>query len=307
MPRSRRSDEGALVQLVYYAYLVGAWLARSLPERAAYGIAHFLGAGAARLSRRRKLVETHLARITGEPAGSIELQDLVRAAYISYARYWLETFRLVEEDRRFFLERFHCEGQEYLDDALGHGRGAIVVAGHLGNWDAAGAWLGATGRRLVTVAEEVKPRKLFEFFVRHRTRLGMKIYPARPSVTTRLMEEVLDGTLVAIVGDRDLKGRGPEVTFFGERATFPPGPASMALRTGAPLLIAGVYSAELERGRWGWTAEISEPIEPPAGDGAEAVCALTQQIADRLALFIARRPEEWHVFQPFWLVDRERR
>ncbi len=308
MPRSRRSDgEGALIQLVYYAYLLGAWLARSLPERVAYGAAHSLGALAARLSRKRKLIESHLARITGRPPGSREVQRLARAAYASYARYWLETFRLAEKDKEFFLERFQCEGEKYLDEVLERGKGAIVVAGHLGNWDAAGAWLGATGRRPVTVAEEVKPKRLFEFFVRHRARLGIKIYPARPSVSTRLIEEVADGALVAIIGDRDLKGRGPEVTFFGERATFPAGPASIALRTGVPVLVAGVYSAELGRGTWGWTAEISEPIGPPGADGAPSISELTQQIADRLALFVARRPEEWHVFQPFWLADKERR
>ncbi len=294
------------MQLVYYAYVAGSWLARALPERVAYGLAHLVGTLVAPWSEKKQVVEANIARITGEPAGSPRVRAIARRAFASYARYWLETFRLVKEDKQFFLQRFLVDGVEHLDDVLGRGRGAIIVVGHLGNWDAAGAWLGATGRRLVTVAEELKPTRLFDFFVKHREKLGMRIYPARRGVTARLVEELEGGAVVALLGDRDLRGSGPEVIFFGERATFPGGPASIALRTGIPLLVAGVYSEELEGGRRGWTAEISEPIELPGATGRAAVAKLTQQVADLLEAYVARRPEEWHVFQPFWLADRAR-
>jgi phosphatidylinositol dimannoside acyltransferase len=291
--------------LVYYAYVAGSRLALALPERVAYGLARGAGTVAARVSRKRGAVAGNLARITGMPAGSPEIERLVAEAYRSYARYWLETFRLVREGRDFFLERFRCIGERNLDDALARGRGVVVVVGHLGNWDAAGAWVGARGNRLVTVAEVLRPRRMFDFFAVHRERLGMTIFPAQAGATARLIEAVGSGAVVAILGDRDLKGRGPEVEFFGERVTFPAGPASVALRSGVPLLVAGVYGVERTDGLRGWEAEISEPIELPDPPGPDAVAELTQEIARHLERFVARRPEEWHVLVPFWPADKE--
>ncbi|MDQ3752660.1 MAG: phosphatidylinositol mannoside acyltransferase, partial [Actinomycetota bacterium] len=132
--------------MTYYACVAGARLARILPERLAYGLADAGGVlWERRGGARRATVRTNLARITGERPGSPRLERLVREAYKSYARYWLETFSVVERDRRFFLERFHCAGEGYLEEVLARGGGAIIVVGHLGNWDAAAGWVGASG------------------------------------------------------------------------------------------------------------------------------------------------------------------
>jgi phosphatidylinositol dimannoside acyltransferase len=302
--RKRPPDEGRLVQLVYYGYVAGSALARAVPERAAYGFAKLIGSYAARRSKKRPFVERNLARITGLRPDSSEMDALVVEAYRSYARYWLETFRLVREGPEFFLERFVCKHNDRIEEVRSRGRGAIVVVGHLGNWDAAGAWVGATGRKLVTVAEVLKPRRMFDFFADHRSKLGMTIFPAQAGATRDLARAVDEGAVVAILGDRDLKGRGPKVDFFGEKTTFPAGPAVVALKTGVPLLVAGVYGVDRPDGKKGWEAEISLPIELPDDNGREAIAELTQRVANVLEEFVARRPEEWHVFNPFWLVDR---
>ncbi|MGH2746550.1 MAG: phosphatidylinositol mannoside acyltransferase [Actinomycetota bacterium] len=304
--RKRPPDEGRLIQLVYYGYVAGSALARALPEGLSYGLARLGGGIAARVSGKREIVAGNLARITGKPADSEEVQRLVVEAYKSYARYWLETFALVREGREFFLERFSCRHEDRLDAVLARGKGAVVAVGHLGNWDAAGAWVGATGRSLVTVAEVLKPRRMFDFFADHRAALGMTIYPAEKGVTERLVAAVSDGAVVAILADRDLKGTGPEVEFFGEPATMPGGAAAVALRARVPLLVAGVWGIELGDGRRGWEAEMSEPIELPENRGGDAIAQLTGQVAEKLEEFISRRPEEWHVLQPFWLADRKR-
>lgn len=304
VPRSKRPEgEGRLIQLVYYAYVALSAVARVLPERFSYAAARRVGSIAARRSSKRDQVAHNLARITGKAPASPEVQALVVEAYRSYARYWFETFALVREDKDFFLERFVCPDLTKIRAILARGKGAIVVVGHLGNWDAAGAWVGANGHLLVTVAEVLKPRRMFDFFVDHRSALGMRIYPATTGVSRKLIEEVNNGAVLAILGDRDLKGTGPEVTFFGETATFPPGPASIAIETKIPLLVAGVYGIELPDGRRGWTAEISDPIELPENATRDMIPELTQRVAAALEACVRSRPEEWHVLQPFWKAD----
>jgi lauroyl/myristoyl acyltransferase len=306
--RARRGSggwEGARLHLVYLLYVAGSMAARALPERPAYAVAEALGSLVARLSRRKRaLAARNLARITGEPVGSRRVQRLVDEAYRSYARYWLETFRFARAGPELFLERLECRGIERIDEFLRHGRGVVVAVGHLGNWDAAGAWVAASGRPTVTVAEVVRPRRLFRFFSRHRARLGMEVHPAVGGVSARLVEAAREGKLVAILSDRDLRGRGPTVDFFGAPATLPVGPASIALRAGAPLFVAGVYGVRRPDGTRGWEVEISERLEVPARRTPEAIAEVTRAVGRELERFIARRPEEWHVLQPFWIEDR---
>jgi len=298
--------QGPREALVYYGYVSLSRLALSLPEPVAYGLADAGGTLAARLFfARRRVVAANLARITGAAPGSRRLRRHVSASFRAYARYWLETFRLVRQKRSFFLDRFECRGVEGIDRALERGTGAVVVGAHLGNWDAAGAWAAATGRPITAIAEVLHPRRLFDFFVAHRERLGIRIIPAEGGALRKLIAAVEAGRIVAIVGDRDLGGRGPRVCFFGETTTLPSGPARVALRTGAPLFAMGVYGTRRADGRRGWVGEILDPIDPPSEQSPEAVRLLTQEIALRLEGLIAQHPEEWHVFQPFWHADRE--
>jgi phosphatidylinositol dimannoside acyltransferase len=300
------SLEGPREALVYYGYVGLSRLALALPEAVAYGLADVGGTLAARMfPARREIVAANLAHITGAAPGSRRLRRHVSESYRAYARYWLETFRLVRETPTFFLERFECRGVEGIDRALERGTGAIVVGAHLGNWDAAGAWAAASGRPITAIAEVLRPRRLFDFFVSHRERLGISIVPAERGAVQKLIRAVESGRIIAIVGDRDLGGRGPRVRFFGETAPLPSGPARVALRTGAPLFAMGVYGVRRADGRRGWVGEILDPIEPPSEESPEAVRLLTQEIATRLERLIAQHPEEWHVFQPFWTADRD--
>lgn len=299
-----------MIQLVYYAYVVFSWIARWLPERIAYGLAHFAGTTQARRARGKNTqIEKNLARITGLEVGSDALYEVMQEACRSYARYWLETFRAVRASADFFRARMWTSGTEHVDRLLSQGKGAVILIGHLGNWDAAGAWAGAREGaidwKVVTVAETLKPKRMFDFFVAHRERLGLVIYPAEKGVTSRLVEAVEAGAVVPILGDRDLKGTGVEVEFFGETATFPRGPAALALRTGVPLLFAGVRGRQLDGGRWGWAVEMNPPLDLPPADDPGAIDKLTAQAIGELEDYIRRYPTEWHVFQPFWPADRK--
>ncbi|MCA1708836.1 MAG: phosphatidylinositol mannoside acyltransferase, partial [Actinobacteria bacterium] len=232
MSSKRPADEGRLIQLVYYLYVAFSLVARWLPERVAYGLAHAVAnLQASRAKGKNTQVERNLSRVTGLQMGSPALHSVMREAFRSYARYWLETFRAVREDADFFLERVSPTGMEHIQKHLDAGTGAPVIIGHTGNWDAAGAWGGAVGWPVVTVAETLRPKRMFEFFVQHRERLGLVIHAAEPGVTSKMVEAVDRGALVPILGDRDLKGTGVVVDFFGEPATFPRGAAAIAIRT----------------------------------------------------------------------------
>ncbi len=163
--------------------------------------------------------------------------------------------------------------------------------------------MAANGWPLTTVAERLRPEGLFDRFLRFRRRLGMQIIPLRGGQRPPL--EVLAECLsrahvVPLLADRDLSARGVEVRFFGATTRMPPGPALLALRTGAPLYVAEMwYEPDAAHGR------LHGPLPPPPEDATidQRVRALTQQVADRLAAGIAAHPADWHMLQRLWLDD----
>jgi KDO2-lipid IV(A) lauroyltransferase len=249
------------------------------------------------------MTERHQARITG--ASGAELAGLVRGVFRSYARYWCEFFRLPNEaklDPAILNARFTADGFQHIVAGVEAGKGVILALPHVGGWEFAGAWLAHQGYPPTVVAERVRPPELYEFFVEQRTALGMTVIPLGSGAGDEVLAALRANQVVCLLSDRDIKGDGISVEFFGERTTMPAGPAAMALRTGAALIPAAVYFD----GRYGHIAVIDAPL-PVEREGRlrENVENLTQALAVRFEALIRAAPDEWHVLQPNWPSDRE--
>jgi KDO2-lipid IV(A) lauroyltransferase len=287
-------------------YAAGWRLVRGLPEPVARGVFRVL-ADATYLRRGpavRRLAG-NLRRVVGPELPDRQLDRLVRAGMRSYARYWLEAFRLPALTAAQRRSRFRLAGEERLAAAMAAGTGAIVALPHAGNWDAAGAWAVTHGWPLTTVVERLRPERLYERFVAFRQGLGLRLIPQRGGERPplELLEEALrQGHVVPLLADRDLSARGVEVDFFDGKTRMPAGPAILALRTGAPLFVVSMwYEPDAACGR------LHGPLPMPTGGPLDQrVRAVTQQVADRLAEGIAEHPADWHMLQRLWLDSRTR-
>ena len=290
-------------RLADLGYAAGWRAVRAMPRpvgwalfrTAADAAARRRGPGARRLA-------ANLRRVVGPELPDEQLDELLRQGLRSYARYWLEAFRLPSRTREQHRTGFRLARGELLGEDVAAGRGAVVALPHAGNWDAAGAWVAANGWPIVTVAERLKPESMYERFLAFRRQLGMEIIPTRggdrPPFDV-LEEKLRQAYVVPLLADRDLTARGVEVEFFGGRTKMPAGPALLALRTGAPLYVAHMwFEPALPCG------ELEGPLPLPGPDTGPMdvrVRRVTQLIADRLAAGIARHPEDWHMLQRLWL------
>ena len=283
------------------AYQAGAALARALPEPLAAltgrtaGFWLTLG-----MAGRRQAVERHLQRLHGRRMGPLELRREVHRTFDSYARYWLESFRLTGMDPGDLDAGMAAEGMEHLDAALAEGNGVVMALPHLGGWDFGGAWLATQGYPITVVVEPLEPPELFEWFAEFRRRLGLTVVPLGPDAGREVLRALRRNEVAGLLCDRDIDGTGVEVDFFGERTTLPGGPVTLALRTGAAVLPTAVYfDGDGHRG----------VINPPlrlerTGSLRDDVARGTQQLAHALEVMIAEAPEQWHVLQPNWPSDR---
>ncbi|OFT86113.1 phosphatidylinositol mannoside acyltransferase [Corynebacterium sp. HMSC29G08] len=290
--------------LVAYGYLAGWRLVGALPRSVTWPLFRL---GADRVSangRGMEQLRRNLSRVVGPKHVT---RALVRDAMRSYARYWLEAFRLprIAADDAL-LDRYSAgvEGLEHLEAALAKGRGVVLTLPHSGNWDFAGLFLTRNYGTFTTVAERVKPEVLFDAFVEYRQSLGFEVVPLTGGPVapfTRLKEVLEAGGIVCLMGERDFSGRGVPVSFFGEETTFPVGPAKLALDTDAELLVAHSWFTDGVRGEGGWGLKVDPPIV------VDSLEETTQRVADRFAVNIATHPADWHMLQPLWPADKERR
>ncbi len=283
----------------YLQYLVVWEAVALLPDSLAPGVARRVGAVWHRFAprRQRRQVAANQARAAGHPPAE-QLDRLVRRAYEGYARYWIDAFRAHRLDVDDVLSSTTDEGTEIIDEVRADGRGAIVATGHIGSWDIGAFFSTARGWRLAVVAEVLQPRRLFERFVRLRENLGLEVVPLvrGGDMVGRLEAIVRDGGTATLLADRDLTKKGPVVEFFGEPCRLPPGPAALARRTGRPVIVGGFLTTPT-----GWRTRILEPVDVAKLDIIDA----TQVIAEQLERLIGEEPEQWHVFVPNWLADRE--
>jgi lauroyl/myristoyl acyltransferase len=249
----------------------------------------------------REIVARNLARVLGHPPDSPLVQAATKECFLLYGRYWYETFALRTMPWDEVERRFTVDGLEHAEAALKAGRGAVLVLPHMGNWDAAGHWLCVKGYPMAAVAEELKPRSVFELFLRHRRALGMGIVPLTEGrlVGEKLLKLLAQNTLLTLVADRDLTGRGVEVEMFGAKRRLPSGPARLSLGTGSPLSVCAVFTTQD-----GWHCRIGAPVEiERTGDMREDVTRMTRVMAAGFERYIASAPTDWHMFQPAWEED----
>jgi lauroyl/myristoyl acyltransferase len=283
-------------------FRLAALAARGLPGFAAQGISPALGFGASFANpERRAMIERHLRR--ADPTmGGARLRRAVQLAFDSYTRYWLESFRLPHLTRRMVDRGMRTDGYQHVEAGLAAGNGVILALPHLGGWEWAGRWLADQGHGLTAVVEAIEPPELFEWFKELRNRLGMNIVPLGPTAGKEVLAALKRNDIVCLLSDRDIQRTGVEVDFFGETTTLPAGPATLTLRTGAPVLPTAVYFTDRTDGHLG-IVRPPLPIER-SDDGLRAdVAHVTQSLAVELEHLIRRSPYQWHMFQPNWPSD----
>jgi len=253
------------------------------------------------MPERRSMAERHVRRVHGVRLSDAEVTRQARLVFASYARYWVESFRLADTTGAELDAAMSTEGIGHVDRALQAGCGGIVALPHLGGWDAGGAWFSSVGYPMTAVVEAVEPPELFEWFARQRRALGIDVVPLNADAGLQVLRRLRSNDVVALVCDRDINGDGVEVEFFGEATTLPSGPAMLALRSGAALLPTAVY---FDRRR-GHRAVVRSPI-PLTREGRfrDDVARITQLLANELEALIRRAPDQWHLLQPNWPSDR---
>jgi len=284
-----------LIERALFKILKGAFVL--LPRRLCLAIGRLAGSAFFLLDgRHRRLALRNLDAAFGTERGPAERRAIARSSFRHFgavAADVLKLFHLSTERARALIE---VEGAEHLAGALAAGRGALIMTGHLGNWEVGAAAMSRFGK-LNVIARRLDNSALEKELFGLRRRLGATVI-YKKEAARRVLEALRDGEIVAILIDQNvLRREGVFVDFFGRTASTTPGLAAFHLRTGAPVL--PVFCRPTAAA--GYRIEIHPPLDLPSAGPPEAnVLKITQIFTKIIETEVRRTPEFWLWFHDRW-------
>jgi KDO2-lipid IV(A) lauroyltransferase len=279
---------------IEYAALRGAvGVLHALPFESARRAGALVGVvGYAPLAIRRGVVVRQIAAAFPELAPRA-VRQMARRAYANLGQVTVETALLPSLGPKGVLAMFDdSDAFAQIARAHGEGRGVVLITGHLGNWELAGAYVAARGVRIEAVTRRMNNPLFDSYVTRTREGCGMRVIHDAEAVR-RTPRALREGHAVAFVADQGVLGLASTyVPFFGRPAKTPRGPAVFALRFKVP-----VFSAAAVREPNGKYRFLVAPVEViETGDRESDVDMVVARYTAILESWVRGYPEQyfWH-------------
>ena len=278
----------------YFLYEVGGALALVTHV----SIIYLIASGLADLNfalnpKSRRAVMANLRHVLGPSVSEAEVRMVARRTFRNFALSIADFLRFPRISRKSLARMAEGEALDVIERELRSGRGVILLGAHVGNWELGGAMLALSGFRLSAVALPHRNALIDRFFVKRRRRKGIKVVPSRHA-TSELLGALRRNECIAILGDRNVLGRGIEREFFGAPAVVPYGHVALSLRTGAAIVPAFIIRERGTRFR----LCVEEPIRP--GSGARAFEDALSHCLKVMEKYVREYPDQWCTFEPIW-------
>jgi len=236
----------------------------------------------------RRVALANLAQCFPQRPGR-ERRAIARAMFAHFGQVLLKLLTFSALTPAQMLERAEYEGDERVRLAYAEGKGVLFFTGHFGFWELQALAHGAKLRPIGVLARALDNAPLNELLERMRTTTGNSVI-YRQGAVRRVMRLLAAGEGVALLIDQHM--HSPDaiwVNFFRRPAATTSTLAALALRTGAAVI--PVFALPLPGGRYRFVYE--SPVEPPTGDGPDAVREFTQRCTDVLEMHVRKHPELW--------------
>ncbi len=280
----------------FLIYKIAQALALVLPLKSGYAVATFFAKLQFYFSKRDRLIVYENLKAILPSEDDKKISQMTKEVFANFAKYLVDFFRFSKLDKKFIEDNVKVSGTENLEEALKRGRGGILLAAHLGNYELGAAATSLLGYPFNAVALKHKSRLVTNFFIKQRHYAGIKVI-SLGAFLRKCFEVLRKNELLALVGDRDFSGHGMVTEFFGRNSLIPKGPSVLSLKTGALIIPSFLIRMPDDTFR----LIFEKPIAPSPTDNFEKdVARLTSCYLRALEERIKQYPSQWYMFVKFW-------
>lgn len=245
---------------------------------------------------RQRTIRANYAKVLRAPADDAGVRWVARESIRNYGRMAIDFLAARTMDPHVVARQFRGNGYEHYWQAMRDQRGVIFTLPHAGSWDVAAVIAEAIGVKITVVTEG---DWVTELVSGSRLTHGVTLVPRTRSLRA-LFRALRQNEAVVLLSDLANQGvQTLDVPFFGKPAPFPDGPARLAYRTGAPLMVLSCIRMPDRT----YVIDGQPPLRPdPSRSEDENIYALTAAMAAGFERVIARYPEHWYPYHPVWPV-----
>jgi KDO2-lipid IV(A) lauroyltransferase len=243
------------------------------------------------LARPRRRIHHNLKLAFPGSMPETQRNSLARQVLRFFAKNWLELFFYGGCNKPELRKRITIQGIENLDQALAKGKGVIAISGHIGNYPLLGTQFTERGYDFTVVIRDPKSPVTSRVYEHARAMIGLQTVYTTPE--RRFFKNALNtlgrNGILCLISDENKRKGGVFVDFFGRTASTPPGPAALALRTGAAIVPVFITRNPDNSQRIHIQEEISyEKTGSPQADVASITSLYTAAIEQRIRADLAQ-------------------
>ena len=274
-------------------------VARLLPRPITQTLATLIGHLAYDLCETpRNIMRENLRAVTQLSGPSLDAMN--RHCFTNFIQMITDTLRFLNADGSSVAEIVgDWSGLDHLQAAREHGKGTLLITGHLGAWELGGILLAVRDIpvTVVTLAEPLTD--LGEWREKYRERFGIRTITLGEDrfAFLEIVQTLQQNGVVALLVDRPYGGHAVPVQMFGQTTLFSPAASLLWQHTGATVIPAFVFAQSTGK----YASHLYPPIEMTQGDDSQPPHhANTQRIADFFATLLKKHPDQWYNFVPLW-------
>lgn len=280
----------------FLIYKAAQLLALLLPLKAGYAVATSLARFQFRFSRKDKKIVMDNLRAVLDTRDEAAIRKISKEVFINFAKYLVDFFRFSKLTKEYIGKNVKVTGSDNLDVALKRGKGAILLAAHIGNYELGGAAVSLLGYPFNAVALNHKNKLVNKFFIRQRQTANINVIPLGMALK-KCYACLKEGEVLGLLGDRDFFNHGLKMKFFGKDSLIPKGAAALSLRTGATII--PTFFIRLPDDTFELAFE--KPVSySPTGNTEEDTGLIMKKCVEVMEKYIKRYPSQWYMFRNFW-------
>ncbi|MEK6656035.1 MAG: lysophospholipid acyltransferase family protein [Nitrospirota bacterium] len=224
--------------VIYYGLRIVVYIASGIPMKTGLRISEFLGKLVYYIFKREKKKTIRNLKAAFPEKNETEIRSIAIGCFENLGKGLFELINLPKLNKDNLNKIVKIEGEDYVKEALLKGKGFIFVTGHIGNWELMGAVFGIKGYKVNVIAAPLYDNRINELLIRQRAVHNVRvILRGSHNIKREIIKALHNNESLSMLIDQDTKVPGVFVDFFGRQAYTPLGAASIALRTGSPVLM----------------------------------------------------------------------
>jgi len=244
---------------------------------------------------RRNVVFKNL-RIAFPDYDENKIKKIAFGSYKSFAITLIEILCLPSINRNDIASSVICTKNDFIKEKYNEGNGIIVLSAHFGNWEYIAISVAIQlGIPFSVIVKPLRNPFITEWMNKVRTKWNNEVVPTGVSIR-RTYQALKEKKIVAMVADQRASADSIKIEFFSRKVSVFTGPAALALKTGAPVII-GIPVRQNDY------SYITEPVEISTDnlpdDESEKIIEISKRYMAYLENVIRKYPQQW-----LWMHNR---